>query len=101
MHIAIQKDWDEAKQAEMREENEKIRTEREKRANEAADRYACFKRDLMGAPIRKAMKIIIDKKKEQFKSCQIDYRKDERYWCFGDSSNVSVVFELNFETKTD
>lgn len=38
----------------------------------------------MGAPLRKAMKGVLEKKNDgNFKPCQIDYRKDERFWVFG------------------
>lgn len=54
----------------------------------------------MSAPIRLAMKKVLEGKGD-FTPCQIDYRKDERFWVFGDDKNVSVTFEVNFEASTD
>jgi hypothetical protein len=59
-----------------------------------------FKRDFLGAPIRKAMKHILAKN-DGFAACQIDYRKDERYWVFGTASDVRCIFEVNLATEED
>lgn len=42
--------------------NEKIRKEREEVCDQIATKFAQFKRDFLSAPIRKAMKCILDKK---------------------------------------
>jgi hypothetical protein len=54
----------------------------------------------MGAPIRKAINMML-KKQGGFKACQLDYRKNERLWIFGSESDVSVTFEVDFESETD
>lgn len=55
----------------------------------------------MGAPIRKAMKGCLDKKNDGFKPCQLDYRKDERFWVFASNNDVRVIFEVNFTSEED
>jgi hypothetical protein len=55
----------------------------------------------MGAPIRKAMKGVLDKTNDKFVPCQIDYRKDERFWVFGSNNDVRVIFEINFTSEED
>jgi len=90
----------EAEANEIREKNEIIRKERDQMGDNIASRYACFKRDFLGAPIRKAINMVLQKK-DGFEPCQIDYRKDERFWVFGTKDNVSVTFEVNFEGETD
>lgn len=79
----------------VRASNEEIRKERDTAADIIATKFACFKRDFMGAPIWKAM-TAIQKGTEPPKPCQIDYRKDEKYWVFPDKKDVSVTFEINF-----
>jgi hypothetical protein len=39
--------------------------------------------------------------KSTHKPCQIDSRKDERYWVFGSDKDVNVTFEVNFDNETD
>ena len=39
--------------------NEKVRDEREKNANNVADKFACFKRDFMSSSVRRSMNIIL------------------------------------------
>ena len=43
-----------------------------------ADKFSCFRRDFMGAPIRQAFQMMIAGKGKDFKACQIDYRPSER-----------------------
>ena len=57
----VKKTMTEEEANEVREKNEVIRKEREAQATKIADRYSCFKRDFMGAPIWKAMKAVVDK----------------------------------------
>ena len=90
----------EEEQAQIREQNEKIREKRDAEATKIANKFACFKRDFLGAPIWKAMNMVKDKK-DGFKPCQIDYRKDESYWVFGTKSEVTCTFEINFDNTTD
>ena len=46
----------------VRAANEEIRAQREKIADEIATKFSQFKRDFLGAPIRKAMKMVLDGK---------------------------------------
>jgi len=83
-----------------RSKNEDIRKQREDTATTIATKFAQFKRDFLGAPIRKAMNNVKNKKND-FKPCQINYRKDERYWVFGSDKDVRVIFEVNFTDAED
>lgn len=46
----------------IRAENEEVRKEREVSAEVLATKYSSFKRDFLSAPIRKAMKMCLEKK---------------------------------------
>ena len=50
----------------------------------------------MGAPLRKAMKGVLGKSNDGNKPCQIDYRKDERFWVFCSNQDVRIIYEVNF-----
>jgi hypothetical protein len=78
----------------VRAENEEIRKQREAEAEVIANRFACFKRDFLGAPIWKAMEDILNGR-EVSKPCQIDYRATERFWVFPEKNQVSVTFEVH------
>ena len=39
--------------------------------------------------------------KSTHKPCQIDYRKEEKYWVFGSDKDVNVTFEVSFDNETD
>ena len=75
----------------IREKNEAIRLEREQVADAIAIKFSKIKRDFIGAPILMAMNMMSEKK-PGFKPCQIDYRKDEKFWVFGEQSKVTVTF---------
>jgi hypothetical protein len=47
----------------------------------------------MSAPIRRAMKNVLEGKGD-FKPCQIDYRKKEKFWVTGSDKDVTVIFEV-------
>lgn len=84
----------------IRTQNEKIRKERDEVCDKIATKFAQFKRDFLSAPIRKAMKCVTEKK-GQFQPCQIDYRKNEKFWVFGSPEDVAVTFEIQFDNETD
>lgn len=96
----VKKTMSEEEANEVRRQNEEIRKERDIKSDKIASRYACFKRDYMGAPILHAMNMALEGK-SGFKPCQIDYRKNESYWVFGTDKDVSVTFEVSFEGETD
>ena len=56
------KTMDESEVNKIREENELIRAERAKVTGEIAQRFSMFKRNLLGAPIRAAIKAAIEGK---------------------------------------
>ena len=74
----IKKSDDEETAAKVRAENEAIRAERAEQVDGIAEKFAKFKRDFIGAPIRNAMKKALAG--EQFTPCEIPYRKNEKYW---------------------
>ena len=84
----------------VRAKNEDSRKEREAAADVIASKYACFKRDFMGAPIWAAMQAILNNTAPP-KPCQIDYRKDESFWVFPAEKDVSVTFEVNLNSVED
>lgn len=86
---------------EVRARNEVIRKNRDEVCDKIASKYACFKRDFLGAPIRRAMKAVAEGTGASLKPCQIDYRKDERFWVFPSAGDVNCTFEVNFESSTD
>lgn len=47
------------------------------------------------------MKGVLEKTNSKFTPCQIDYRKDERYWVFATDTEVRVIFEVNFTSEED
>ena len=85
----------------VKQANEEVRKQREAHAETVADKFAQFKKDFLGAPIRKAMKGCLDKKNANFKPCQIDYRQDERFWVFASNNDVRVIYEVNFSSEED
>lgn len=46
------------------------------------------------------MKAIVENKPAP-QPCQIDYRKDEKYWVFPGAKDVGVTFEVNFASTED
>jgi hypothetical protein len=66
----------------VRAKNEEIRKERDEQCEVIANKFACFKRDFISAPIRKAMNNVLKGVKD-FEPCQIDYRKKEKFWVMG------------------
>mmetsp|Transcript_18517 Transcript_18517/g.28436 ORF Transcript_18517/g.28436 Transcript_18517/m.28436 type:complete len:141 (-) Transcript_18517:460-882(-) len=97
----VKKTMSEEEATQVRAKNEEIRKERETTAEKVAQKYSSFKRDFMSAPIWKAFKMVQAKKGHELKPCQIDYRKDERFWVCPSEKDVSVTFEINFESETD
>jgi len=85
----------------IRESNDEIRRNRDEAAGNIASQFACFKRDFMSAPIRKAMKAVLAGNGDSVKPCQIDYRKKERYWVMPSKTDVSVCLEVDFTSPTD
>lgn len=91
----------EEEQEKIREANEKIKKEREAKADVVATRYAVFKRDFVSAPIRKAMNAVLAGKGDTVKPCQIDYRSNESFFVFPSKTDVSVTLEVDFASQED
>jgi hypothetical protein len=64
-------------------------------------KFSCFKRDFMGAPIRRALMNLKAGTVNPKDSCEISYRPDEKYWVVSGAKEVTVSFSLNFDNKTD
>ena len=77
----VSKKMSEEEATAVRENNEKVREERQKLADAITLRVSKFKRDFMGSPIRKALLEIAEDK--QVAACCIPYRADEKYWIYG------------------
>jgi hypothetical protein len=75
----------------IRAKNEEIRKARDEQCEAIANKFSCFKRDFLGAPIRKAMKKLLAKEND-FKACQIEYRKQEMFWVTGTDKDVTCTF---------
>ena len=96
----LKREYDEETAAKIRAENEQIRAERAEQVEAIAERFAKFKRDFVGAPIRNAMKKALAG--EQFAPCEVPYRKNEKYWLLQpDKNEVQVIFSVNYEDKTE
>lgn len=80
----IKKTMTEEEQEQIRNSNEEIRTQRAAQVDKVADKIAQFKRDFIGAPVRKALMAL--KNRQAPPVCEIPYRQDEKYWITGDSS---------------
>lgn len=74
----VKKSMDDETAAEVRASNEKVRADRQTQVDAIADKVAKFKRDFLGAPIRKAFRASCEKK--DFQPMEIPYRADEKYW---------------------
>ena len=72
---------DEDEKVQLRAENEKKKEEILAKATAVADKVSQFKRDYIGAPIRKCMNSCMANKQE-FKAVEVPYRQDEKYWIF-------------------
>jgi len=65
-----------------------------------ATKIAKFKRDFIGAPIRRALLQI--QKGVAVSTCEIPYRKDEKYWITSQApGEASFYIAFNFETAND
>lgn len=84
----------------IRAKNEEIRKQRDEAAQVIADKFACFKRDFMGASIWSAMQAVLNGKNLP-KPVQINYRSDEKFWVVSHDKNITVTFELNITSTED
>jgi len=91
----VKRSMTEQEQEAIRVSNEAVRAERQVRVDEIATKFAKFKRDFIGAPIRKALLQI--REGGAVDSCEIPYRKDEKYWIVStENASASFFFSFNF-----
>lgn len=64
-------------------------------------KFSCFKRDFLGAPIRRALISLKNGAGNPSDSCEISYRPDEKYWVVASQKEVTVSFGLQFDNITD
>ncbi len=64
-------------------------------------KFSCFKRDFIGAPIRRALLALQKGDAASVKACEINYRSDEKFWVISSKSEVTVSFSLQFDNPTD
>ena len=96
----VKKSMTEEEQEAIRQANEEVRNQRQARIDEIATRIAKFKRDFIGAPIRKALLQV--KAGETVTHCEIPYRKDEKYWILSpEAGSASFYLSFNFINQTD
>ena len=95
---------DEAEQNLVKAKNEEIRKQRDKIAEEICQKFSAFKKDFLGAPIRRALRSLslnASGTGNPSDSCEIPYRSDEKYWVVSSKSEVTVSFALQFDNQTD
>ena len=96
----VKRSMTEAEQEAIRQSNEAVRAERQVKVDEIATKFAKFKRDFIGAPIRRALLQMRDK--AAVSNCEIPYRKDEKYWIVSNAAGqASFYFSFNFKNATD
>lgn len=64
-------------------------------------KFSCFKRDFIGAPIRRALMNLKTGEGKSTDTCEIPYRSDEKYWVIASKPEVTVSFSLQFDNVTD
>ena len=92
---------DEEQQAKIKAENEEIRKQRDKLAEEICMKFSQFKKDFLGAPIRRALKALKTGAGNPAHSCEIPYRNEEKYWVVASKDEVTVSFAMHFDNVTD
>ena len=89
----------EEEKEQVRAKNEEIRKEREAYAQQISTKFAQFKRDFMGAPIRLAMKCSLAGK--SLPPLEIPYRPTENFWVQTSEKDVTVTFPVHFDNDDD
>ena len=64
-------------------------------------KFSQFKKDFLGAPIRRALKALQAGAGNPAHTCEIPYRNDEKYWVVASKDEVTVSFAMNFDNTTD
>jgi Arp2/3 complex, 34 kD subunit p34-Arc len=68
---------------------------------EISVRFSCFKRDFLGAPIRRALQGLHKGASSPNFNCELSYRGDEKFWVLAGKAEVSIYFALQFDNITD
>jgi hypothetical protein len=84
----------------IKEENAEVKVKLAEMADEIAGKWAGFKSDFMGAPIRKVLIDLQEENKETYLT-EIPYRKDEKYWIKKTDTNAVFYFNVHFTNPTD
>ncbi len=92
---------DEAEANQVRAQNEESRKERDRIAEEICMKFSCFKKDFLGAPIRRALKQRASPGGVASGACELPYRCDEKYWVVSAKGEVTISFALQFDNQTD
>ena len=96
----VKKNMTDEEQDAIRTSNEAIRAERQTTVDEISTKIAKFKRDFIGAPVRRALLDV--KAGKTTTPCEIPYRKDEKYWIVsGGAGSASFYISFNFGNQTD
>lgn len=96
----IKKTDDEETAQKIRDENDEVRKTRSTKVNEIAEKISKFKRDFLGAPIRKAF--LCAKEGKPFDPCEVPYRSNEKYWLLQpDKSDVQLIFSVHYADTTE
>ena len=93
----IKKDMDEEEANKVRAQNEECRKERDRIADDICMKFSCFKKDFLGAPIRRALKQLTVATGVPSAACELPYRADEKYWVVSAKGEVTVSFALQFD----
>ena len=80
--------------AKIKAENEEIRRQRDKLAEDICMKFSQFKKDFLGAPIRRALKALKTGAGNPAHSCEIPYRNEEKYWVVASKDEVTVSFAM-------
>jgi len=82
----------------VKQSNETIRAGRTAKIEAITDKIGKFKRDFIGAPIRKSLLAV--QAGAQSHQCEIPYRGDEKYWITApEAASASFYIALNFENE--
>jgi len=96
----VKKNMTDEEQEAIRASNETIRAQRQTTVDEISTKIAKFKRDFIGAPVRRALLDV--KAGKNTPNCEIPYRKDEKYWITcPESGSASFYISFNFGNSTD
>ena len=92
---------DEEEGNKIRASNEEVRKQRDAMVDQICMKFSSFKKDFLGAPIRRALNGLKVGAGNPADSCEISYRQEEKYWVVSSKSEVTISFALQFDNHTD